>query len=60
MATVPQAPPTSQTKEESARELLNVMENYFDDIGLTASERDGRYAALKNSLDAKDDARARS
>ncbi len=58
MATIPHPQPTGRTKEELAVELLDLMEGYFDDAGLTESQREERYAALKNSLDEKDAVRA--
>jgi hypothetical protein len=60
MATIPQARPKRRTLNESAKELHRLLEECFDDMGLTQAERDARYSALDRSLDAKDASRAKA
>ena len=57
MATIPQVSPKKRTLEEGAAELHRLIEEHFDEMGLTEAERDARYASLDRSLDARDRAR---
>ena len=60
MATIPQVKPKKRTDKQSAAELYRVIEGHFDDLGLTEAERDKKYAALEQSLNARDASRAKS
>jgi hypothetical protein len=60
MATIPQVEPKRRTSEELAVELLQVVEEHFDGMGLTEAERDERYDALDRSLNARGATRARA
>ena len=57
MATIPQPAPRKLNLEEAAAELYRLLEEHFDEMGLTEAQRDARYAALDRSLDARDIAR---
>jgi len=57
MATIPQVRPKKRTLKEGAAELHRLIEEHFDEMGLTEVERDARYASLDRSLDARDIAR---
>jgi hypothetical protein len=59
MATIPQVKPKQRTDEELVAELRRVIEGHFDDLGLTAPERDKEYEALEQSLNARDASRAK-
>jgi len=59
MATIPQVKPKQRTDEELVSELHQVIESHFDDLGLTEAERDEEYAALEQSLNARDASRAK-
>jgi hypothetical protein len=53
--------PTLQlTREEAVNGLHSLIEGHFDEIGLSEAERDERYDKLRESLDAKDAAIART
>jgi hypothetical protein len=41
------------TLDEAAAKLLQVVEGYFDDIGLSEAERDERYTHARDFVDAK-------
>jgi len=61
MATAPMSKPKSKlTKEEAVGRLGQIIEGYFDDAGLNQVERDERYERLKQHLDSKDAAHAKS
>jgi hypothetical protein len=59
MATIPQVTPKKRTDKELAAELRQVIEGHFDDLGLTEAQRDEEYAALEQSLNARDASRAK-
>jgi hypothetical protein len=59
MATIAQVKPKQRTDEELVAELRQVIEGHFDDLGLTAAERDKEYEALEQSLNARDASRAK-
>jgi hypothetical protein len=44
------------SREQAVDGLYNVVESFFDDIGLSEAERDARYQKLRESLDASDSA----
>jgi len=60
MATIPQVEPKKRTDEELAAELLQLIDGYFDDIGLDQAEKVARYDALDEPLSARDSARAKA
>ena len=60
MATIPQLIPAKRSDKELSEELHSLIEECFNDMDLSQSERNARYAALDRSLDAKDVARAKS
>ena len=60
MATIPQVAAKRRTSEEVAVDLLKLVEEHFDEMGLSEAERDERFDALDRSLSAKDAARART
>jgi hypothetical protein len=60
MATTPQVRPKKRTSEEVAVDMLKLVEEHFDEMGLSKAERDERYDALDRSLNAKDATRART
>jgi len=57
MEKFPQVKPKRRTDGELASELLQVIESHFDDLGLTLAQRDVHYAALEQSLNARDTAK---
>lgn len=59
MATIPQVRPKKRTDEELAAELHRVIEGHFDELGLSAAQRDAEYADLEQSLNARDASRAK-
>jgi hypothetical protein len=59
MATIPQVKPKQRTDEELVAELRQVIEGHFDNLGLSAAERDKEYEALEQSLNARDASRAK-
>ena len=60
MATIPQVAAKRRTSEEVAVDLLKLVEEHFDEMGLSEAERDERFDALDRSLSAKDATRART
>ena len=58
MATIPQVEQKKRTSEEVAVDLLKLVEEHFDEMGLTEAERDERFEALDRSLSARDAVRA--
>jgi len=60
MATIPQVEPKQRTSEEVAVDMLKLVEEHFDEMGLSEAERDERFDALDRSLSAKGAARART
>ncbi len=60
MATIPQVEQKKRTMDEAAIEMHRLIEECFDDMGLSQQERDARYSALDRSLDARDASRAKA
>jgi hypothetical protein len=60
MATIPQVEQKRRTDEELAAELLELIDGYFDDIGLSQAEKDARYDALDEPASAGSSVRAKA
>jgi len=54
MATLPKSDPNKITRQDAVDGLHSAMESFFDDKGLSQSERDLRYSKLREHLDAND------
>ncbi len=57
MATLPKSDiemnESKQSLDEAARQMVDLIEGYYDEIGLSESERDQRYASAREFLDSK-------
>jgi hypothetical protein len=60
MATIPQTKPKQRTLDESAAELYRLLEEHFDQMGLTEAERDERYARAERRVTSAGAAHAKS
>jgi hypothetical protein len=49
----PQCVQSQLAPDEAAGKLLGIVEGYFDDIGLSETERDERYARARDFVDSK-------
>jgi hypothetical protein len=49
----PQCAQSQLTPDEAAGKLLDIVEGYFDDIGLSEIERDERYVRARDFVDSK-------
>ena len=58
MAAISQVEQKTRTSQEVAADLLKLVEEHFDEMGLTEAERDERFEALDHSLSARDAVRA--
>jgi hypothetical protein len=46
--------------DEAAKQLLEIVESHYDELGLSQEERDQRYASAQEFLDAKSASRAKA